>query len=440
MSHKVNQCVRQTVTACLGALCLSLPQPASAAPEDVLRAGAARMDVTPTQPVTLAGYASRTNVSRGVHDPLSARAVAFAQGERKLVLVSLDNLGFYNNTAQPLREAVLRGCGLEPSGLFLCAIHTHSAPALTLNAEKGHPNNVAYTKWLQGKLVEVVRQALDRLTPVQLGVGSGSSPVGVNRREVTQDNTGKPKIVLGRNPWAMTDREVQVLKVSRADSRDSLAVIFDYPTHSTSLGPGNYMVSGDIHGLAAQFLEKYLGGDVVTPEFAGASGNIDPWVRVLPDFRTTNGWVPEPVLMGTMLGEEVERVLEGIKNSTANGPIRTAFKTVGLPGKPGSEEQPADAARPATINITVARLGDIAFVGLGGEVFNELGKAIKSASPFRTTFVMTHCNGAAGYMPTRPSYDEGGYEVQSSPFAPGAGEQLVEEATRMLHELKDAKD
>ncbi len=440
MPHRVNQCVRQTVTACLGALCLSLPQPASAAPEDVLRAGAARMDITPTQPVTLAGYASRTNVSRGIHDPLSARAVAFAYGDRKLVLVSLDNLGFYNNTAPPLREAVLGGCGLEPSELFLCAIHTHSAPALTLSTEKGHPNNVAYTKWLQGKLVEVVRQALDRLTPVQLGVGSGSSPVGVNRREVTQDNTGKPRIVLGRNPWAMTDREVQVLKVARADSRDPLAVIFDYPTHSTSLGPGNYLVSGDIHGLAAQFLEKYLGGDVVTPEFAGASGNIDPWVRVLPDFRTTNGWVPEPVLMGTMLGEEAERVLEGIKNSTANGPIRTAFKTVGLPGKPGSEEQPADAARPATINITVARLGDIAFVGLGGEVFNELGKAIKSASPFKTTFVMTHCNGAAGYMPTRPSYDEGGYEVQSSPFAPGAGEQLVEEATRMLHELKDAKD
>jgi hypothetical protein len=398
------------------------------------------MDITPTQPVTLAGYASRTNVSRGIHDPLSARAIAFAQGDRKLVLVSIDNLGFYNNTASPLREEVLQACGLEPSGLFLCAIHTHSAPALTLNAEKGHPNNVAYTKWLQGKLVEVVRQALDRLTPVQLGVGSGSSPVGVNRREVTQDNTAKPRIVLGRNPWAMTDREVQVLKVARADNRDPLAVVFDYPTHSTSLGPGNYMVSGDIHGLAAQFLEKYLGGDVVTPEFAGASGNIDPWVRVLPDFRTTNGWVPEPVLMGTMLGEEVERVLEGIKNSTANGPMRTAFKTIGLPGKPGSEEQPADAARPATINITVARLGDIAFVGLGGEVFNELGKAIKSASPFRTTFVMTHCNGAAGYMPTRPSYEEGGYEVQSSPFAPGAGEQLVEEATRMLHELKDAKD
>jgi hypothetical protein len=262
----------------------------------------------------------------------------------------------------------------------------------------------------------------------------------VNRREVIRGATGSSKIELGRNPWAVTDREAQVLKVARAEGGDMLAVVFAYPTHSTSLGAGNYLVSGDIHGLPAQFLEKYLGGDVVTPEFAGASGNIDPWVRVLPQFRTTNGWVPEPILMGTMLGEEVERVLEGIKTSITNGPIRTALKSLDLPGKPHGQSPASDEASSTTFNITVARLGDIAFVGLGGEVFNEFGMAIKSASPFRNTFVITHCNGAAGYVPTRASYDEGGYEVQSSPFAPGAGEQIVDEATRMLRELKDVRD
>jgi hypothetical protein len=430
----------QALTVLLWMTCLILPRSVPAAAEDVLRAGVARIEITPTQPVTLAGYASRTNVSQGVHDPLSARVVAFAHGDRKLVLVSVDNLGFYNGTANPLRQAVLEACRLAPPELFLCAIHTHSAPTLTLDVQKGHPNNVAYTKWLQGKLVEVVRQALDRLAPVQLGVGAGSSPVGVNRREVSQDNAGKSRIVLGRNPWAVTDREAQVLKVARAEGSDPLAVLFAYATHSTSLGPNNYLVSGDVHGLAAQFLEKYLGAEVVAPGFAGASGNIDPWVRVLPEFRTNNGWVPEPVLMATMLGEEVGRVLERIKNSATNGPIRTVFKSIELPGKPRGQTQATGAGQSATFNVTVGRVGDIAFVGLGGEVFNELGKAIKSASPFRSTFLMTHCNGAAGYVPTRPSYEEGGYEVQTSPFAPGAGEQLVEETTRMLQELKEARD
>jgi len=107
----------------------------------------------------------------------AARAVVFEQGSNHLVLVSIDNLGFYSGTADPLRKAILDACRLQPSELFLCAIHTHSAPTLTLSTEKGHPNNVEYSKWLQGKLIEVVRNALERLAPVQVGIGSGSSPL-----------------------------------------------------------------------------------------------------------------------------------------------------------------------------------------------------------------------------------------------------------------------
>jgi hypothetical protein len=141
-----------------------------------------------------------------------------------------------------------------------------------------------------------------------------------------------------------------------------------------------------------------------------------------------------------MLGEEVGRVLEGIKDSATNGSIGTIFKTLELPGKPRGASQAVDTSASAKFNVTIGRIGENAFVGLGGEVFNELGKAIKSASPFRTTYVMTHCNGAAGYVPTRASYEEGGYEVQSSAFGPGAGEQLVEEITRLLRELKEARN
>lgn len=425
--------VRRLAALASGVVLLVILGPGSVR-ADGLRAGIARSDITPTQPVTLAGYESRKDLSRGIHDPLSARAVAFEQQGRRLVLVSVDNLGFYNGTADPLRTAVLDACGLKPSELFLCAIHTHSAPTLTLDAEKGHPNNVAYTKRLQGTLVAVVRTALDRLAPIEVGVGSGSSPVGVNRREVVEGAAGPRKIVLGRNPWIVTDREVQVLKLARPAGHELAAVLFAYATHSTSLGPGNYQISGDVHGLAAQFVEKYFGAEVVAPEFAGASGNIDPWVRVLPDFRTNNGWVPEPVLMGTMLGEEVVRVVEGMKRPATNGPITTLLQTIELPGKARGETS-ASTNPPVLFNITVGRVGDIAFVGLGGEVFNELGKAIKTASPFHPTFILTHCNGAAGYVPTRPSYVEGGYEVQSSPFAPGAGERIVEEVGRMLREL-----
>jgi hypothetical protein len=337
-----------------------------------------------------------------------------------------------------MRQAILRAHSLPPSELLLCAIHTHSAPTLTLNPEKGHPNNVKYTEALQGKLVELVGMALDRMIPVAVGVGTGTSPVGANRREVTLDDAGKPKIVLGRNPSLLTDREVQVLKLTHADGGALSAAIFAYATHSTSLGPRNYLISGDVHGLAEQFLERFFGTGLVAPGFAGASGNIDPWYRVLPDFRTNNGWIPEPVLLGTLLGEEVALVIGDIRKSTTNGSIKTAIRTVALPGKSPSDTPDLAAGPPRSLIITVGCVGDIAFVGLGGEVFNEIGQRIKAASPFAHTFIVTHCNGASGYVPIHSSYGEGGYEVQTSPFGPGAEDRLVEETKRLLAELRQS--
>ena len=418
------------------AFCSTLPgipaSPSALAGE--LRAGVAKIDITPDQPVTMSGYASRKGVSTGVHDPLSARAVVFETEGQRLVLVSTDLIGFYGGSADTVRQALLRECQLLPAELFLAAIHTHSAPTVTFDAEKGHSNNVAYSKALQQKLVGVVKAAMSNTRPAQLGYGSGSSPVGVNRREVTQDQAGKSKVILGRNPAVSTDREVQVVKIGHSPGGDLAAVLFDYPTHSTSLGPANYILSGDVHGLAEQFVERHLGTEVAAG-FAGASGDIDPWYRVLPGFKTSNGWTPETVLMGAFLGQEVVHVLERIQKPTAASPIQCRMETVQLPGKskPGEDSLAGDETAP--FNITVARVGEIAFVGLGGEVFNEIGKAIKESSPFPCTLVITHCNGSAGYLPTEASYAEGGYEVQSSPFGRGAAVQVLRHVSELLADL-----
>jgi hypothetical protein len=430
----------------------------SADPAGVLRAGIAKTDITPAKPVTLDGYGSRKDLSQGVHDPLSARVAAFQQNGKRLVLVSTEILGFYGGTAASIRKAILEACGLQPSELFLAAIHTHGAPTVGLGDEKMHANNVEYTKWLETRLVAAVREALAHVVPVEIAVGSGSSPVGVCRREFVTDAAGKTKVQLGRNPDVLMDREVQVLRVCRADHGGLAAVVFAYATHSTAMGPRNYLVTGDIHGLAAQFLEKYLEGGVVVPAFAGASGNIDPWFRVLPKFHTEKGWVPEAVLMGTMLGEEVVHVLDGIearisgkvgqgriavvapvldgsKKPSSSGPIKTTFRTLTLPRRQRAKIDAATSGESPEFNLTVGRIGDVAVVGLGGEAFNEIGKAIKTASPYVHTLIITHCNGAAGYLPIKEAYSQGGYEVESSFFGPEAAEEVVREAVRLLREL-----
>jgi hypothetical protein len=405
--------------------------------DEVLRAGVARIDITPKEPVMLSGYASRKDLSKGVHDPLSARVVAFENNGKRLVLVSTDLIGYYDGTAEDFRKAILAKFKLQPSELFLAGIHTHAAPTLTVDKDKGHENNLKYTETLKDRLLKVIGEALDSTAPVRIGCGIGYSPVGSNRREVHLDDPGRPKdeaIKLGRNPYGPTDKQVLVAKIANADGAP-VAVLLDYATHGTSLGPQNYQISGDVLGLAEQFVEKILGPDVIAPAFAGASGDIDPWYRILPEFNSEPGWIPEPVLLGTLLGEEVVHVYRDIKETSAAGKIDTAFITMALPRKPGDEPDDKTNEQSAALNIIAGRVGDIGFIGFGCEMCCEIGMAIKAASPFKHTFVITHCNGAAGYLPTKGMHIEGGYEVQSSPFAPQAAEMVIKHSLKMLYRL-----
>ncbi|MHC4086638.1 MAG: neutral/alkaline non-lysosomal ceramidase N-terminal domain-containing protein [Planctomycetota bacterium] len=402
--------------------------------KDILRAGSAKIDITPEKPVKMSGYAGRKDLSDGVHDPLSARIVVFENNGKRLVLVSTDLLGFYGGTAEPFRKAILNEFKLKPSELFLTAIHTHAGPTLTIDKKKGHPNNLEYTENLKSKLIKVIRKAFDNVGEVRTGIGVGYSPVGANRRQLVISKDGSSAIHLGRNPYGPTDKEVLVMKVAKPDGT-VIAALFDYATHATCLGGKNLTISGDVLGLAEQFVEKILSKDIISPAFAGASGNIDPWFKVLPSFNTEPGWIPEPVLLGTMLGEEVVHVYRDINKVYPGGKVNTSFKALKLPGKPKGEVSTKKDSPPAELSITAGRVGDAAFVGIGCEVLMEIGRAIKDASPFKHTFVITHCNGAAGYLVPEHLYIEGGYEVRSSPFSPQAADMVIKEAVRMLHGL-----
>lgn len=393
-------------------------------------AGLAKTDITPAIPVKLYGYSSRKNYSEGVHDSLSARVVVLKNNLKKIILVSVDLGSFGQETFPIIQKKILDRFDLKDSELFLSTVHSHSSPVLTLNAETGDPNNIEYTKLLVEKLIAVIDEAFRRMQPVYAGLGSGSSPVGANRREMKADGS----VTLGRNPYGITDREVQVMKIV-THAGEPLGALFNYATHSTSLGPANLLISSDILGLSAGFVEKILGKEVISPVFAGASGDIDPWYRILPGFNNEPGWIPEPVLLGTLLGEEVVHVFRSITEMKSGGEISSSFFTLECPRKKGSDDKTQSETVP--VNIIAASIGsDVAFIGFSLEMLTEIGMEIKKGSPFRHTFIITHCNGYSGYIAPAELYKEGGYEISSTPFEIGSSELVVKTALRMLYDLQ----
>jgi neutral ceramidase len=404
--------------------------------QGILRAGIAKIDITPDMPVMLYGYSSRNSLSEGIHDRLYARAVVFENSGNMFVLISTD-IGSYNDSIyNEIKKSFKEKLKIKDSELFLAAIHSHSAPGTSLNTKKMHINNVQYTQVLKQKLLDVTGVAINNLKPVNTGLGVGYSPLGSNRREMTSDGS----IILGRNPYGPTDKEVLVFKITDTDGKP-IGAIFDYATHATSLGPDNMLISGDLLGISAQFVEMILGKDFVSPVFAGASGNIDPWYRVLPSFNTENGWIPETVLLGTLLGEEVVHVFRDIQITSSGGKISSAIETIECPRKNLDEkddELPAlDKQTTVPVTITAAHIGDdVAFISFNVEMLTEIGMAIKAGSPFKHTFVITHCNGSSGYLAPAELYKEGGYEINSTHFAIGSDEIVIKKALRMLYDLK----
>jgi neutral ceramidase len=105
-----------------------------------------------------------------------------------------------------------------------------------------------------------------------------------------------------------------------------------------------------------------------------------------------------------------------------------AYKVLDVAGREG---------KPLEAEVQVICLGDqVAWVSLPGEVFVELGLSIKKASPFPYTMIAELANGSVGYIPNKPAYLEGNYEVVSARCAEGSGEMLVSAAIKMLEELR----
>jgi hypothetical protein len=90
------------------------------------------------------------------------------------------------------------------------------------------------------------------------------------------------------------------------------------------------------------------------------------------------------------------------------------------------------ARRELATAMTIVTVGNLAIVGIPGELFVELGLAIKATPHFDQTFVAGYCNDLIGYIPTRAAYAEGGYEVDTARIAAGSGETIVNTALSAL--------
>ena len=386
-----------------------------------LRAGAAKVDITPAADAALqmSGYAGRTAGFKGIHDDLNVRAIVVDNGTAQAAIISCEIIGLSNAFWEKATERITRDTGIARDNILLASVHTHAAPSTGVY-ERGQqsPTQADYIAKLQDAIVEVVSRAKASLQPAKIGFGTGTAKVNMNRRA----RNGEGGWMIGNNPDGVSDKTVAVIKLETLNG-EPFAILSNYGVHGTILGQANLQISSDLPGATARFVERDYGGKVVSPWTSGTAGDQDPIYRVGTDFQNVKA-------LGAILGEEVVRVADAIKTTTG-ARIRGMQKVVSCPGKrtvqaPGrGREYRFEDSDPVSIRLSLLVINDIAIAGVSGEVFTNIGLRLKKESPFNRTILITHCNGSSGYLPDDAAYDQVSYEIVTTRAKRGCAEDAI---------------
>lgn len=440
-----------------------------------IRVGVAQVDITPPLGIPLAGYYHARGAD-GVLDPLYSKALVIESGGERVALVALDLISITRAITEEARAGIAQATGIAADHVMIGATHAHTGPQLARRSQRsdalggGQPLAVAYTVGLPAKIAESVRLADERRQPARLlAARSRCEGLTFNRRYFMRDgsvgwNPGKrnPQVVLPAGP---ADPELGLLYVeapAATGPAQGVATYVNFAMHTDTTGGSK--ISADWPGALSRVLAGYHGAHHLTLTGLGACGNLNHldfgwgWPQSSPS---------EQHRIGTVLGAAVFQAYKDLQ-PLAGGGLRAASAkvTLDLPVISPEEVEEARAILAATaddrggnfmklvrayravdvaerrgephqVEVQGIALGtEMAWVSLPGEVFTELGLAIKKRSPFPHTFVVTLANDNLGYIPDRRSYAEGNYEPESARCAAGSGERLVEAAVGLLTQLR----
>lgn len=446
-----------------------------------MKTGFARLCITPPLGVSISGYYETRNV-KGVLDDLYVTALAFDDGKKRALIIAADLLMMSYKQCNEHKEAIGKATGISPDSILINCSHTHTGPFL--NGERFGDETVCedYVAAVAKKMVEVSVLAFEDMKESSFSVGGGKAEnISFVRRfrmknghVSTNPGVDNPEIgeVLGT-----PNEEVKFLRIDREGGDDIVLVSFG--THADAIG--GELVSADWPGFVRSTLEASL--DNTKCVFMTASQGDVNHINTKPtegdrrglEYDTFDG-VPRGYEHAKHMGRVVAAaVLAGYGKAHSIKVDRIAFDNLEITIPANSEnekyeeslrikklhaegrahELPFEKMELTTVVAEAYRivelydgpkefkfvlsglsLGDVAFIGMPGECFVDIGRRIEAECDFDTTFVCCLTNGGETYFPTSKAYDEGGYEARSSRLKKGGDDIVVNNAIALSKKLK----
>lgn len=443
-----------------------------------LRAGAATANITPWLGIAMRGAFRDVTHADAVHDELLAKALVLDDGARRIAFVLCDFTMMPRHMMDSVKERIATRTNIPPDHVLIASTHTHSAPAtVTVGFME---EQTAYTAWATRKIADAVEIAAQRRVPARIGSASVQEPRLVFNRRFHMRNgqvnfnpgVGNPDVI---EPAGPTDPEITICYVESCAGQP-LAVLCNYALHYVGTDTGAE-ISADYFGHFFRAIQRLLGPQTVGLLCNGASGNINnanvfkPW----PHRGHAQAARMANVLAGHVLTEiQLMEMRDHVELQAAVGEFsfprkQTTDEDVAiadrvLSGNYAYTEGPFSAVtgqpiyphwapayareikvlhtmpRTLTSTIQAVQVGPAGFVALPGEIFVEIGLAIKAGSPHTPQFVVSLANDYLGYVATDEQLALGAYETWPSRSAiggPGTAAAIEDTALALLNSLTD---
>ena len=212
-----------------------------------IRASAASCDITPDEPMPLAGFTGKRRISDGTGHPLYASAVHIRGGAGGIIIISLDLYSLAPSSAQQIRKQVATATGTREENVFVAVTGCTSAPyaedALYLKNDPSYSEpDEDYMDYVIEMSVKAASEAAVSSRPASIAITPFDTP-----------GTGA-FIIKGENGRVIA----------------AVIVHDDVPDY---LGSDNTQVSADFVGAAREALAARFGGDPVIAYIAAPSGD-----------------------------------------------------------------------------------------------------------------------------------------------------------------------
>ncbi len=391
--------------------------------ESNLRAGAAKVDITPPADTPVVGHVRPT---KGFRDPLRAGVLLLANADTKAAIVTLDLIGADAAMVTDLRDAIAQKTEIPAKNIMIATSHNHSGP--------GWSRESAWSRETVGKIANAAADALKKMRPVSIGYSEDKIDFNINRRKVIDG-----RAVVRLNPDGPCDHRVKVLRFDDGKSLEPMAVLMHAVCHPCVFTWGDKLtppfpngfpkMSADFPGEAQTFVESVYGAKTIAMFLQGCAGDIRP---NLPGEPYRCGDEADIKWTGRSLGTAVVRaadrsvVREQLARRRAIYPLKCATSVIKLPGK----------KEPQMCEMQAMRVGDFLFLTIPGEPMVEYGFKIEKAIADRATpIIVGYANGNLGYICTAEAHKYGGYEPGMSVLAPEAEALILAELGRLADKV-----